>query len=166
MTESKVICMKCGSSNEMQGRYCSSCGSSLVFQNKLSKKRFRITWRWVFFSFIAIFIFEYIFATIASQMFLMFTGAEFMPVETGIVVSSAGSIAGIFLGSLYSSYMSPGITIKEPVFGAAAEIIISQAILMVLAGTFTPIILLGTAIRMAIALGGAKTGELIQKKLR
>ena len=97
---------------------------------------------------------------------MLFTGAEFMEIETGIVVSSAGSITGIFLGTLYSSCMSPGITIKEPVLGAAAEIIVSQIILLYMAGIFTPLIFVRVIIIMTVAFGGAKTGEFIQKKLR
>jgi hypothetical protein len=158
--------MKCQSIIDSESRYCSSCGSSIIFQKKLSKKRIKICWRWVFFSIIAIIIFEYIFAAIAGQLYLFATGADFTELETGIVVSSAGSIAGIFFGSLYSSFMSPGITIKEPVIGASIEIILSQIILLIMAGTFTSLFFVRTAIIMSMAFGGAKTGEILQKKLR
>ena len=129
-------------------------------------KKIKIIWRWVFFSIIAILVFEYITATIAGQLYMFFTGAEFMELETGVVVSSLGSITGIFLGTLYSSYMSPGITIKEPLLGAAAEIIISQIILLFFAGIFTPLIFVRIVIIMTVAFGGAKTGEFFQKKYR
>jgi predicted nucleic acid-binding Zn ribbon protein len=166
MNEIKLKCMKCGSDIERESRYCSTCGSNMEFQNKISGKRIKVSWRWVFFSLIAILVFEYIFATIAGQLFLFFSGAEFIELETGIVVSSLGSITGIFFGSLYSSYLSPGITIKEPVIGAALEIVISQLILIVMAGSFTSLIIIRIAIIMSIAFGGAKTGEFFQKKFR
>jgi len=164
MNDKKYLCMKCNSIIESESRYCSECGSSIVFQKKLSMKKIKISWRWVFFSIIAILICEYIFASITGQLFLLLTDNQFMELETGIVVSSIGSIAGIFAGSLYSSYMSPGITIKEPVLGAAIEIIISQIILLLLAGIFTPMILIRITIIMTIAFAGIKTGQLIQKK--
>jgi len=166
MNEIKLKCMKCGSDLEAETRYCSNCGSSIRFQKKLSEKRIKISWRWVLFSLIAILVFEYIFATIAGQLYIYISGAEFMELETGIVVSSIGSITGIFFGSLYSSYLSPGITIKEPVLGAAAEILISQIILIVMAGSFTSLIIIRIAIIMSVAFGGAKTGEIFQKKFR
>jgi predicted nucleic acid-binding Zn ribbon protein len=166
MNEIELKCMKCGSDIEPVSKYCSSCGSSIKLQKQLSLKRIKITWRWVFFSLIAILVFEYIFATIAGQLFLFFSGAEFIELETGIIVSSLGSITGIFFGSLYSSYLSPGITIKEPVIGAALEIVISQIILIVMAGSFTSLIIIRIAIIMSIAFGGAKTGEFFQKKFR
>ncbi len=166
MNEIKLQCMKCGSDLEAETRYCSNCGSSIMFQKKLSKKRIKISLRWVIFSLIAILIFEYIFATIAGQLYIYISGAEFMELETGIVVSSIGSITGIFFGSLYSSYLSPGITIKEPVLGAAAEIVISQIILIVMAGSFTSLIIIRIAIIMSVAFGGAKAGEIFQKKFR
>ncbi len=166
MNEEILQCIKCGLEIDSESRYCSSCGSSIRLQKQLSGKKIKVCWRWVFFSFIAILIFEYIFATIAGQIYMFFTGAEFMEIETGIVVSSAGSITGIFAGALYSSYMSPGITIKEPMLGAAAEIILSQIILLVMAGAFTPLIIVRIAVIMTVAYCGAKTGEKIQKKLR
>lgn len=166
MNETKQLCMKCGSNIDTENRYCSTCGSSIRFQKKLSQKRIKISWRWVFFSLIAILVFEYIFATLAGQLYLFASGAEFMELDTGIIVSSIGSITGIFFGSLYSSYLSPGLTIKEPILGAAAEIVISQIILIVMAGSFTSLIIIRLAIIMSIAFGGAKTGEIIQKKFR
>ncbi len=166
MTDINLKCMKCGSSVDNKSRYCSGCGSNMAFQKKLSKKRFKISWRWVLFSLITIFIFEYIFAGIAGQIYLFFSGAEFIEIETSIAVSSVGTKIGIFLGSLYSFWISPGITIKEPVLGAAAEIIISQSLLLIVAGIFTPMVLIGISINMIVAFAGVKTGEIIQKKLR
>jgi predicted nucleic acid-binding Zn ribbon protein len=166
MNEMKLQCMKCGSDIEQESRYCSNCGSSINFQKQLSRKKIKVSWRWVFFSLIAILVFEYIFATITGQLFLLLSGAEFIELETGIIVSSLGSITGIFFGSLYSSYLSPGITIKEPVIGAALEIVISQIILIVIAGSFTSLIIVRIAIIMSIAYGGAKTGEILQKKFK
>jgi len=166
MNEKNLQCMKCRSAFDNESRYCSNCGSSIRLQEQLHKKKIKITWRWVLFSIIAILVFEYIFATIAGQLYMFFTGAEFMELETGIVVSSLGSITGIFLGTLYSAYMSPGITIKEPLLGATAEIIISQIILLFFAGIFTPLIFVRIVIIMSVAFGGAKTGEFFQKKFR
>lgn len=164
MNEIQKQCMKCGSDIEPESRYCSRCGSSIRFQKKLSKKKIKISWKWVLFSLIAILVFEYIFATLAGQLYQFYTNSEFMELETGIIVSSIGSITGIFFGTLYSSYLSPGITIKEPITGAALEIIISQIILIVIAGSFTSLVIIRIVIIMSIAFAGAKTGELIQKK--
>jgi len=165
-TEIKPLCMKCNSEIDEESRYCSRCGSSILFQKKISARKIKISWKWVIFSFIAIIIFEYISATIAGQLYLLVSGAEFMELETGILVSSAGSVFGIFAGSLYASYISPGITVKEPVLGAAFEIIISQIILGIIGGGFTPLILVRLIILTSFAFGGAKAGEIIQKKLR
>lgn len=166
MNENKLQCMKCDSEIEPECRYCSSCGSSISFQKKISNRKIKISWRWVLFSLISILVFEYIFATMAGQLYIFLTGAEYMELETGIIVSSIGSITGIFFGSLYSAYLSPGITIKEPVIGAALEIVISQIILIAAAGSFTSLIIIRIAIIMSIAFGGAKTGEFFQKKFR
>ncbi len=164
MTDTNLQCMRCGSSSDNKSRYCCRCGANLNFQRKISVRKVKIIWRWVLFSLIAIMIFDYIFASAAGQLYLLVKGTEFTALETGVVVSSLGSLTGIFCGTLFSSYMSPGISIKEPMLGAAVEIIISQVILLFIAGAFSALIIVRITIITAIAFCGAKAGEMFQKR--
>jgi len=164
MTEINLKCMKCGSIIEPETRYCSCCGFSIVFQKQLSLKKIQISIRWVIFSVISIFIFEYIFATVAGQLFVILSGSSTIEFETSILVSSSGSLAGIFSGTLYSAYMSPGLSIKEPLIGAFIEILTSQLILLVLSGTFSYLFIIRIIIIMTVSFAGAKTGDKLQKR--
>ncbi len=162
MTDNR--CLKCSSPTDGQSRFCSCCGSDLAFQNKINSKKVKISIRWVIFSILSIFIFEYIFATVAGKIFMLASGNQAIEFETSILVSSIGSLIGIFFGTLYSAYMSPGISIKEPVIGALAEILTSQVILYFLSGEFSSLFIIRLVIISAIAFAGAKSGDWLQKK--
>lgn len=164
MTETNVQCIKCGSPAGNEFSYCPGCGSSLNLQKKISGRKIKIVWKWVIFSLIAILIFEYIFASAAGQLYLLIKGTEFTELETGVVVSSLGSLLGIFCGAFYSSYMSPGFSIKEPMIGASVEIIISQIILLVIAGTFNFLVIVRIIVIMTVAFCGAKAGDVLQRR--
>jgi len=165
MNDKNFKCMKCDSVVNIDGRFCSYCGSDLLIQKKLSSKKLKISFRWIIFSIISIFIFEYIFATIAGQLFILITGNSTIEFETSIVVSSIGSLTGIYFGTLYSAYMSTGFSIKEPVIGASIEILTSQLILFLMAGTFSYLFIVRIIIIMTIAFAGAKTGDILRKKI-
>ena len=164
MTDTNLVCMKCKVAIKNESRYCSNCGSSIVLQKKLYSKKIRISWRWVLFSVISIFIFEYIFATIAGQLFVQITGNTSLNFETSILISSIGSLTGIFFGTMYSAYMSPGFSLKEPLTGAAIEILASQMILFMMSGIFSYLFIIRIIIIMTIGFAGAKTGDWLQKK--
>lgn len=164
MTDKDFKCLKCGSLFEEENRYCSFCGSDLTFQKKIFSKKIRVSLRWIIFTVISLFIFEYIFATIAGQLFVIFSGEAAIELQTSIIISSIGSLAGIYAGSLYSAYMAPGYSIKESIIGAAIEITISQFILFLMSGAFSYLILVRIIIIMIIAFAGAKTGDMLQRK--
>lgn len=158
--------MKCGSDINEKNRYCGFCGSSINFQLIIKKSRFHISWRWIFISVIAIFFFELISASVAGQVFVFFSSSGTADFETSIMVSSIGSLAGIFLGSLYLAYISPCITLKEPLMGISLEILISQILLIYLAGAFTFMFFTRTAFTLLIAFTGAGAGNFLQRKIR
>lgn len=164
MTDITLKCMKCSAEIDRESRYCSYCGSDLNFQKKINTKKIKISIRWVIFSIISIFIFEYIFATAAGQIFIFITGNSSIELETSILISSIGSLIGIYFGTLYSAYMSPGFSLKEPLAGALIEVLVSQLILLVMANTFSYLFIVRFAIIMTIAFAGAKTGDILQKK--
>ncbi|HNX25268.1 MAG TPA: hypothetical protein PKG60_14575 [Spirochaetota bacterium] len=165
MNNNNMVCMKCRSQVDTESRFCSFCGSNLIFQKKISSTKLKISFRWIIFSVISIFIFEYIFATIAGQLFILISGNTSIELETSILVSSIGSLTGIYSGTLYSAYMSPGFSIKEPLIGASIEILVSQLILFVLAGTFSYFFIIRVIIIMTIAFAGAKSGDMLHKKI-
>ncbi len=165
MNNSHLNCMKCNSELETGNRFCSNCGSSIRLQESLSRKKIKVSWRWVLFAVVSIFIFEYISAAIVSQLFVLVSGKTSLELETSILVSSIGSLAGIFLGTLYSAYMSHGISIKEPMIGAFIEILTSQLILLIISGTFTYLFIVRILIIMTIGTAGAKTGDMLQKRI-
>lgn len=165
MNEIIAICEKCGSENDPDNRFCSFCGSNIAYQKKILSSRIKISIRWVIFTIISVFIFEYIFASAAGQIFIFAAGENTFELETSFLVTSIGSLAGIFTGTLYSSYMSPGFSLKEPIIGASIEILISQIILLIMAGTFSYLFIVRIAVIMIIALAGAICGDKIQKRM-
>jgi hypothetical protein len=77
-----------------------------------------------------------------------------------------GAFLGIFLGSIFSAYRSPGVTIKEPAIGAVIVILIINLISALFTGKMEGFNIFGFAILYLVALGGAKLGEMIQEKAR
>jgi len=165
MDKTYTTCMKCGSIVTDESRFCGNCGSSISLQEKLSRKKIKVSWRWVLYAIAAILIFEYIFANITSQLFILVSGKTSLELDTSVLVSSIGSLIGIYLGTLYSAYMSPGISIKEPLIGVFIEISISQLILLIASGTFSFLFIIRIIIIMTIGFAGAKTGDMLQKKI-
>jgi len=166
MNEKITQCMKCGTELNPGNRYCGFCGSNINFQIRVSRNRFNISLKWILISALSIFCFEIIFATITGQIFIFLNGGTASDFETNIMVSSIGSLVGIFLGSFYLAYISPCITLKEPLTGISLEIIISQLLLIYLAGTFNFMFFTRTAFTLIIAFTGAIAGHSLQRRIR
>jgi predicted nucleic acid-binding Zn ribbon protein len=164
MTDTTSACIKCGHTNDFESRYCSFCGSSILLQKKQSSSKVKISIRWVIFAIISILVFEYIFAAIAGQLFTIFGGERSLDLGTSILITTTGSLGGIFFGALYSAYMSPGFSLKEPLIGAFIEIVFSQAVLSLMMESFSYMSFVRVAVIMLIAFAGAKTGDMLQKR--
>ncbi len=158
--------MKCGKELNRENRYCSNCGSNIKFQAKLTRSRFRLSIKWIFLAALLIFFFEIVFATIAGQIFIFINSGGAADFETNILISSIGSLVGIFTGSIYLAYMSPCITLKEPLLGISLEILTSQFMLIYLAGTFNFMFFIRTAFTLLIAFAGANAGWYIQRRIK
>lgn len=164
MTDMPTVCLKCNSAIDEKSRFCSCCGADIALQKKIHSKKIKVSLRWILFSIISILIFEFIFATVAGKLFILITGSETIEFETSLLVSSIGSLTGIYFGAMYSAYMSPGLSIKEPVIGALIEIFMSQLILLVLAGEFSYLFIIRLLIITTIAFAGAKSGDWLQMR--
>lgn len=160
-----ITCIKCGATTtaETRGNFCPACGMKRSVQEKLVRSRFRILWGWVIYSALSILCCEYIFASITAQCYFMIIGTDSMTMEKNIFISSIGSLAGIFLGSLHAEYFSKAVSIKESMSGALLEITASQIALIIFAGSFNLLVFVRIALISVVAFTGVKAGEKLKK---
>jgi len=165
------VCSSCGAEIQEGSHFCGSCGqraaavSAGVSKGNEPKTKGKIDWMWVLKSSGIIALFFFVSMIIGVVLFYMMGNSEFQ-VEKMQIYMGIGGLTGIFLGSMLSAYLSPGVTIKEPAIASISVIIIVNVIGALVTGNFGGMNALGLGILFLISMGGAKLGEVLQDKLR
>ena len=81
-----------------------------------------------------------------------------------VIISSAGSVAGVFFGSLFATYRFPKEAIKSVITGAVAAVFISKIIDIFVTGTISSEMFFGLFISCVTAFAGILAGLMIIKR--
>jgi len=158
------FCTHCGTKVEPGASFCKLCGSRLVVDTQTplvkrgstgEKKNFN--WPWVFKSAGLVSI-TVICSIILLAIVLIYKGADYRNEQALVIPGLLLFVCSIFIGTIWSAYLSPGRTIYEPAVGSVLVVTLMNLLLGNIAG-----ILLGWVLPFLIGIGGAKIGERLQK---
>lgn len=160
------FCHQCGALLQEGYKFCEKCGARnepgigtvpepiAPVAGSTNKK---IRWGWVFRS-MGLILLSSIGTIMVFGIILALSGNKMSDENIGFLGIFA-MIVALFLGSLWSAYISPGRTVKEP----AIAITIIVVVVNLATGSFAGAIL-GWIVPWFIALIGAKLGEKMQAR--
>lgn len=119
----------------------------------------------ILYTIVILFFAEMIFSFIAGLGWYIYNPDAMEDIPKLVTVSSAGSIAGIFFGSLFASFRFAKESIREVSAGAVAAVFISKIIDIFVTGTLSFHVFSGLFISCIIAFAGIMAGQLIIKSL-
>ncbi len=164
------LCQKCGRESASDSVFCTSCGARIESAPAAATAAEQppaktIDWKWVAKSALIIGAAWFICIIIAIIIYAS-GGGNLEDNAAALPYLGVGAFIGIFLGSMFSAYRSPGVTLKEPAIGAVIVILLINLISALFTGKMEGFNIFGFAILYLVGLGGAKLGEVIQEKTR
>jgi len=166
MSEGPVLkCRKCGTEASADSNYCNSCGARIYdIEKLLSPRKFSI--KLAVYSSLLTILFMLIFSFLTAYFYTLHDQDIMSNPERLIIISMIGPALGIFISSLFTTYVFAGIRVKETLAGAASVIFIFKISDFILASAFT-IEGIGVAIASCIiSFAGAWLGFALKKKIR
>lgn len=166
MSESSVIiCRRCGIENPQSSNYCNSCGARIYDPEKLLTER-KISFRLAMYSALSTFIFVLAISFLTAFVYTIFDQDILSKPENLIYISIIGPSIGIFLSTIFTTYIFADMRIKDSFIGASVIMILFKIIDFVLASDFT-IEGIGVALLSClIAFAGAWLGFRAKKKIK
>lgn len=120
--------------------------------------------RYVLYTIIILFFAEMAFSFIAGLGWYIYNPDAMDDIPKLVIVSSAGSIAGIFFGSLFATCRFPKEATKSVITGAVAAVSISKIIDIFTTGIISPEVFSGLVISCITAFIGIMAGQIIIKR--
>lgn len=120
--------------------------------------------KYILYTIIIIFFAEMVFSFIAGLGWYIYNPDAMDDISKLVIVSSAGSIAGIFFGSLFATCRFPKEATKNVITGAVAAVFISKIIDIFATGIISPDLFSGLFISCITAFAGIMAGQIIMKR--
>ena len=165
MSGKEQNCKKCRKQSAEDAIFCQHCGYKFEAEKNLSVSDGIINHRHVIYTLIIVFMAEMIFSFIAGLGWYIYYPDAMEDIPKLVIVSSIGSLSGVFFGSLFAAYRFAERSRKEVTAGALACVVISKIIDFFVTGSFSIEIITGLLVSSAIAFAGILAGQFIKKRI-
>lgn len=165
MPDTKHYCKKCSKLSPEDALFCQHCGYKFKVKENSAPVSETLNHKWILYTIIIVFMAEILFSFIAGLGWYIYYPDAMEDIPKLVIVSSTGSLSGVFFGSLFAAYRFSEISIKEVTAGALACVVISKTIDIFVTGSFSIEILAGLLVSSVIAFAGVLAGHFIKRKI-
>ena len=165
MQDNKHNCKKCKKQSPEDALFCQHCGYKFEDKGNSAHLSGTLNHKWILYTLIIVFMAEILFSFIAGLGWYIYYPNAMEDIPKLVIVSSIGSLSGIFFGSLFAAYRFSEISIKEVTAGALACVVISKTIDIFVTGSFSIDLLTGLLVSSVTAFAGITAGHFIKKRI-
>jgi len=165
MADKKHNCRKCSKQSTEDALFCQHCGHKFEEKETSAPINGALNHKRVLYTIIIVFMAEILFSFIAGLGWYIYYPDAMEDIPKLVIVSSIGSLSGVFFGSLFAAYRFSEKSMKEVTIGALACVAISKIIDLFVTGGFSIEILTGLLVSSVIALAGIIAGHFIKKRI-
>ncbi len=158
-------CRKCGKETARDSKYCNSCGARIYDIEKLLEPG-NFSVKLAIYSALITFVFIILFSFFTAYFYALYDREIISNPERLLIISIVGPVAGIFISTLFTTYIFNTISIKETLAGAALIITLFKISDFILASTFSIEGVGVMIVSFLIAFAGAWLGYFTKKSIK